>query len=253
MKTPLVLHIPHASTRIPKDFLDQFVITRKEIESEIRLLTDHATDRIFGSAFPLAASVVFPVSRLVVDPERFLDDAQEPMAEFGMGVVYTHGTRRQRIRRDLSHGERKSLLRKYYSPHHEELTRAVQQRLETHGKCLVLDCHSFPAEALPFEHFPDARRPDFCLGTDDFHSPQALVLDVERRLTRQGFSVVRNEPFRGCLVPSKYYRSERRVRALMIEINRSLYMDDDFSLREPRLEQLIATLRDLQSSLVSCG
>ena len=231
--------------------MNQFVASAEELDREIRLLTDHATDRIFGKAFPLAASVVFPVSRLVVDPERFIDDSQEPMAETGMGVIYTHGTRRQRIRRDLIHMERMCLLRKYYCPHHEGLTWMVQRHLEKHGKCLVLDCHSFPAEALPYEHFPNARRPDICLGTNDFHSPEDLVLEVESKLTQQGFDVARNEPFRGCLVPSRYYRSDRRVRALMIELNRSLYTNDDLSLCEPRLEQLIADLRCLRSSLVT--
>lgn len=251
MNIPLVLHVPHASIKIPKHVMDQFVIGRKELESEVRLLTDHATDRVFGNAFPLATPVVFPVSRLVVDPERFIDDSQEPMAETGMGVIYTHGTHRQLIRRNLTYMERMCLLRKYYCPHHEGLTWTIQRHLEKYGMCLVLDCHSFPAEALPYEHFPNAKRPDFCLGTDDFHSPEELVLDVETKLTRQGFNVARNEPFRGCLVPSRYYRSDRRVQALMIEINRSLYMDEDLSLCEPRLEHLIANLRCLQSSLVS--
>lgn len=247
---PIVLHIPHASTIVPVDVLSQFLISREELTNEIRLLTGHATDRIFTSAFPEATACVFPVNRVVVDPERFADDSQEPMARTGMGVIYTHGIRRQPIRHALAHSERQSLLDKYYKPHHDELTSAVQRHLEERDKCLVLDCHSFPAEALPYEHHQNARRPDFCLGTDDFHTPEELVLGVENELTQQGFSVARNEPFGGCLVPLDYYQCDRRVRSLMIEIKRSLYMNDDFSLREQCIERLIATLQRLQSSLV---
>ena len=248
---PIVLHIPHASTTVPEHVQDQFAISQEELDEEIDRLTDHATDEIFTRAFPNATSCIFPVSRFVVDPERFEDDSKEPMAATGMGVIYTHGTRRQPIRRGLTNDERRSLLREYYRPHHEELTQAVQRQLDRHDKCLVLDCHSFPAKALPCEHHKDARRPEFCLGTDDFHTPEALVANVERELSRQGYSVFRNEPFPGSLVPLEYLQCDGRVRSLMIEVNRNLYMNDDFSLCEQGLERVIAVLRALRPTLAS--
>ena len=36
----------------------------------------------------LAVTIVYPVIRLVINPKRFLDDADEPIAKKGMGVVY---------------------------------------------------------------------------------------------------------------------------------------------------------------------
>ena len=248
---PIVLHIPHASTTVPDDVREQFLIDREELDREINLLTDHATDLIFKAAFPKATACEFPVSRFVVDPERFEDDAEESMAETGMGMIYTHGTQCQPIRRELTHAERESLLEKYYRPHHDELTWAVQRHLEKNGKYLVLDCHSFPAKALPCEHDQDARRPQFCVGTDRFHTPETLVANVERELTCSGFNVARDEPYKGSLVPLEYSQRDRRVQSLMIEVNRSLYMNDDFSLSEQGLEQLIATLRELQPTLLS--
>lgn len=246
---PIVLHIPHSSTIVPDEVRDQFVIDPEELDEEVDRLTDHETDRIFTKAFPDATACVFPVSRFVVDPERFVDDSKEPMAASGMGVVYTHGTRRQPIRRGLTHDERRSLLREYYRPHHEALTQAVQRCLDRHDKCLVLDCHSFPSKALPCEHFQDARRPEFCLGTDEFHTPVALVANVERELSRQGYSVLRNEPFPGCLVPMEYFQRDGRVRSLMIEVNRNLYMGDDYSVREQRLDRVIVVLRALRPTI----
>ena len=246
---PLVLHIPHASITVPDHVRNQFVIGPEELDGEIVRLTDHATDRIFTSAFPDVPAVLFEVSRLVVDPERFEDDSEEPMAKRGMGVLYTHGAHGQRIRRELTRDERESLLRDYYRPHHQALTQAVQTHLHKHGRCLVLDCHSFPAKALPYELDRGAERPDFCLGTDSFHTPEPLIADVERELSRLGYSTSRNQPFKGCLVPRVYLGHDKRVRALMIEVNRRLYMNDDSSLSEEGLGRLITALGRLRRTL----
>lgn len=242
---PVVLHIPHASTVVPKEVLDQFLVDQKELAAEVQRLTDHATDRIFTEAFPDATACVFPVSRFVVDPERFEDDAREQMAQKGMGVIYTHGTNCQPIRRGLTYNERQALLESYYYPHHKALTRAVQRHIEKFGKCLILDSHSFTADALPCEQYPNAERPDFCLGTDTFHTPETLVANAERELKRNGFSVARDEPFKGTLVPTDFYRCDQRVRSLMIEVNRRLYMNDYRTLSERGIERVVAVLRNL--------
>ena len=80
MSSSIVLHLPHASTLIPKDLRDDFMLSDEELREELNRITDHATDAIFPGAFPKANAIVFPVSRLVVDPERFSDDSQEPMS-----------------------------------------------------------------------------------------------------------------------------------------------------------------------------
>jgi N-formylglutamate amidohydrolase len=69
MTSCLVLHIPHASTKIPADLRGTFLLSDQELQAELDRITDHATDLIFQHAFPGAPAVVFPVSRLVVDPE----------------------------------------------------------------------------------------------------------------------------------------------------------------------------------------
>lgn len=50
-------------------------------------MTDHHTDELFLDAVSGTASLVFSVSRLVVDPERFERDDMEPMAARGMGLL----------------------------------------------------------------------------------------------------------------------------------------------------------------------
>ena len=48
-----------------------------QLAREIRLMTDHLTDELFAVSHDVAASVKFPISRLVVDPERFESDEHD--------------------------------------------------------------------------------------------------------------------------------------------------------------------------------
>ena len=91
-----ILHIPHSSQAIPPDLRDALALSDSELQFELLRITDHFTDKLFPPT--LGVPLVFPVSRLIVDVERFEDDAAEPMAAVGMGVCYTrtHDGRVQR-------------------------------------------------------------------------------------------------------------------------------------------------------------
>ena len=222
--TAVVVHVPHASTVIPVVLRDQFVLNNDDLQREVRVMTDHLTDVLFE--LPGVTSVRFPVSRLVLDPERFESDEFEIMALKGMGVVYTHTSEMMQLRRALSADERARLIADYYRPHHAELESAVARGLEQAGRCLLIDAHSFPAVALPYELDQGFPRPDICIGTDAFHTPVALR-DVAVKVAKEvGWSVKINRPFSGALVPTAFYRSDARVDAIMIEVNRRLYLDE---------------------------
>ena len=135
--------------------------------------------------------MLFPVKRLVV-PRPFSDDSQEPMSQVGMGVTYTRGSLRQPLREQPTQGNRQELLERYYIPHHQKLTEVVEESLSANDHCLIIDGHSFPALPLPYELNQTAFQPDFCLGTDDFHTPDELVARVEKILESCGYSTVRN-------------------------------------------------------------
>lgn len=151
----VVLHIPHASLVVPSDVAADLLLKPEELEHELLVMTDRYTDELFRLPSTLATTVAFPVSRLIVDPERFTDDARERMAQKGMGVVYTSTASGQPLRRPPSAIQRQQLLARFYEPHHAALTRAVAVALQAHGKCLLLDGHSFPAHPLPYEDDQD--------------------------------------------------------------------------------------------------
>jgi len=220
----LVLHVPHSSTHIPDSVRPTLLLTEAEIQRELLQLTDWYTDELFH--FDDAASVRYPVSRIVVDPERFEDDADEIMAQSGVGVIYADTCDGRPLRHAPTPSGRETLLAAYYRPHHAALTDAVSRAVREHGRCLVIDCHSFPSYPLPFELDQRLDRPDICIGTDTFHTPSELVDDVIDGFRENGYSVALNRPFAGALVPATFFRSDASVAALMIEVNRSLYMDE---------------------------
>jgi N-formylglutamate amidohydrolase len=132
-----------------------------------------------------------------VDVERFEDDADEPMAERGMGVIYRSTSGLGGLRRIITDQERQVLLERYCHPHHLRLTQTVDSALSLHGKCLVVDCHSFPSHALPYEFDSTGKaRPDICIGTDDFHTPPELAEELIKNFERQDSPLRSTAPLR---------------------------------------------------------
>jgi N-formylglutamate deformylase len=230
-----IIHVPHASTVIPADVRSEFVLNDADLQHEIRVMTDHLTDRLFD--VPGVVAVRFPVCRLVVDPERFESDDEEVMAARGMGVVYTRTSAGVPLRRSLTAAQRGELIATFYRPHHAALEAAVDRALAQHQRCVLIDAHSFPASPLPYEVYQDADRADICIGTDDFHTPDELLGLVVEACRRAGWTVTVNRPFSGALVPTTFYKSNPAVHAVMIEVNRRLYLDERTATASPGFEE----------------
>ncbi len=215
---PLLLHVPHASIQIPAEYKKEF---SADLSKELQCMTDWFTDELFDFA---TTKLVFPVSRLVCDVERFRDDSAEEMSRCGMGACYTHGHDGTIIRK-LSEEKKEHILRQLYDPHHARLTDITSEMLRRHGSCLIIDCHSFSNTALPYEPDQSQARPDVCIGTDPFHTTDRIVKELTNAFSQRGYSVFVNKPYAGTIVPMKYYHTNAKVHSVMIEINRGLYLD----------------------------
>jgi N-formylglutamate deformylase len=228
MTIPIVLHIPHSSTFIPADVRRTMALSDAELEAEIIRLADSRTEELYTGFIdpPWVIPLVFPVCRLVTDPERFPDDSDEPMARHGQGAVYVKTQDGRTLRANLAPEERRCLLDAYYHPHHRRLLELVEKNLASAGACLIVDCHSFPDEPFAFEEPTGRPRPDICIGTDEFHTPARLREALVDFFRGKGYLVDVNHPFAGALVPLPHYRKEPRVSSVMIELNRRLYMDE---------------------------
>ncbi|MBN1102543.1 MAG: N-formylglutamate amidohydrolase [Deltaproteobacteria bacterium] len=244
----MILHIPHASREIPAGLRDQIVLSDEELASELREMTDAFTDTLFTCRG--ATRIVFPVSRLIVDPERFLDDDEEPMSQEGMGVIYARTSSGHRLKRELSGEERERLINDYYKPHHERLRIAVEDDLASQGNALIVDCHSFPRQPTPCDRDQSVPRPDFCVGTDSFHTPRGLKRRTMEAILRGGFSVEENRPYAGTMVPAAYYRTDPRVWSIMIEVCRDLYMDEKSDCTNENFFRIHLSIEELLRNLV---
>ncbi|MFP3986774.1 N-formylglutamate amidohydrolase [Streptomyces sp. E11-3] len=248
-ESPVLLHVPHAARAIPQAVRDGISLDDAALQDELDQLTDAHTDTLAEQA--AAAAAVTPwrfvnrLSRLVVDPERFPDEREE-MRAVGMGAVYTHTSRRARLR--PADTDPKPLIDAYFEPYAQAVTDAVEDRLAATGRAVLVDVHSYPSRALPYELHGDGVRPPICLGTDAFHTSAELLGHAERAFAPCGGTAV-NSPFAGTYVPLRHYGRDPRVGALMIEIRRDLYRAEPGGRAGPGLGPLAAALARLVGAL----
>jgi len=234
----VLFHIPHSAKLIPQEIMGQFALKEDDLHQEALKMTDHFTLELFGHEVPEKQIVASPVSRLVVDVERFEDDTQEPMSVRGMGVVYMKTSEGKPLRYPISEEAKKALIKSYYTPHHERLHLASQTCLDQNGRVLIIDAHSFPSRPLPYELSQELNRPEICIGTDDTHTSDHLLRCFQDAFNEAGFDVRVNTPFSGALVPLNFYGANPNAQSIMIEVRRDLYLNELEGVRSKHFEKV---------------
>lgn len=243
--SPVILHVPHSSREIPEAVREGIVLDDAALERELDHITDAHTAELAESAARLSGLApwrfVNRLSRLVVDPERFPDEREEMLA-VGMGAVYTRTTHRGVLRpADTDPGP---LIEQYFRPYARAMTEAVAGRLAAVGRAVIIDVHSYPSVALPYELHGAGPRPPVCLGTDSFHTPPELTAAARDAFADCGGTGV-DSPFGGAYVPLEFYGTDARVGALMVEIRRDTYMTEPGGPAGPGLTGLASALAAL--------
>ena len=243
----IILHIPHSSKLIPEKYLRYFYLNKNELDQEINLMTDHFTDDLFDVKTTNISSIKFPVSRLLVDPERFELDQNEPMSKVGMGCLYektSYGKKLKNINKI-----REKLLDGFYRPHHKKLENLVKSKLNNYENIIIIDCHSFPKKRLPYEISKEKNRPEICIGTDNFHTPEKLKNFLKKKFRDFDLSVDIDTPFSGSIVPNSYYKLDKRVISIMIEVRRDLYIDEKTFIKNQNYNKIKNILNKIIKSV----
>ena len=245
----IILHIPHSSDYIP--FYDGYLQSDERLIYEMNLLTDWFTDELYDLPYK---KIVTPFSRIFCDVERFSDDSEEVMSKFGMGMCYTHLDNGD-IMRNVTQELRSRIKTDFYDKHHKSLEKACIEALKSHERVLVIDCHSFPDNPLKRDLNQHTPRPDFCIGSDGYHTPRELVASSFAFINGKGYEVMENSPFSGTIIPMRYFRKDKNVLGIMIEVNRKLYMSktngkinktSEFNIIRQVLAELILLLSSIE-------
>jgi N-formylglutamate amidohydrolase len=262
---PLLVHVPHAGTFIPRHLRDDLLLDDAGLQDELDAMTDWHTDRLALTAMERAGAsgTVFRnrLSRLVIDPERFPDD-REVMLSRGMGAVYTKTSTLAPLRRRPEHVDPsphprpeprgfEDLLSTYFEPYASALRHAVQWILLAFERCVLVDLHSYPSAPLPYELDPSAHRPGVCIGTDPFHTPEALRSAVADAFSGVTGGVAVDTPFAGTYVPLGQYRSAANLTSVMVEIRRDLYLDEPSTIDPAGFDDVADRLASLLRSLAA--
>jgi len=203
--------------------MEGVVVDRKTLEVELLKLTDWYTDDLFGTDEDVVVKAEF--SRIFCDPERFIDDAQEIMSQYGMGVLYEKNDVGEIIR-NVTPELREKIVTEYYWNHHRKLSAAVNEELLHFGKALIIDCHSYPSTPFVRDLDQNPIRPDFNIGTDSYHTPKALIDLAVSFFESAGYTLGLDWPYKGSIVPMDHFHKNKNVQSIMLEINRALYLNE---------------------------
>jgi len=245
MSKHYLIHLPHCGMSIPNKYFDDYLLSKYELKKNIYQYCDLFTDELFSSLFKSFGGVKNSYSRLFIDPERFGDDNQEDMhKKYKLGWFYENSILSKKPLRKI---DNKNTIRKYFDNHHKKLNEMTKQKLDIYDKCTIIDCHSFSNERYWF-HNKEILLPDICIGFENDHVDQELVEIIKDEFKEYDIGI--NTPYEGSLVPTNYWQKDYRVKSVMIEINKKLYLEsnnktknNDFHLIKQKLENILKRIK----------
>lgn len=216
----LIVHIPHASLRVPRYFIKKVILDKKELKRFNLFMCDNYVDTF---VIPSIKKIKFKYSRIFCDVERFKDDNKEIMAKKGMGICYKKDNKGKRfINYDKKYKE--YIISSYYDKHHKKLDDICKRKVLKYGICYIIDLHSF-SDDLVWDLFKIDNTPDICLGVDEDYTDINLLKYTEEYFKSKGYTIKINYPYIGTIVPNYFYgKKDSNIKSLMIEINKRLYM-----------------------------
>ncbi len=260
----VVFSSPHSGRDYPLEMLQRSVLNRHVIRSSEDAYVDRLFDTAPGLGIPMLKA---KMPRAYLDLNRSPDEldpalidgirrrGHNPRVSSGLGViprVVANG--RAIYRGKLTIDEARHRIDTYWHPYHTRLKSLLAESYAMFGQAILIDCHSMPHEAVAAAGTTRSGRPEIVLGDRFGASASGEIVDqIESAFAAAGLSVARNAPFAGAYVTQTYGRPGRRQHAIQIEIDRSLYMDEQKILPGTNFELFRQTLRKVIADIARIG
>jgi N-formylglutamate deformylase len=168
-----------------------------------------------------------------------------PKSKLGYGLVFSRVNADTPIYdRLLSVQEVQQRIANYWQPYRDALDQEIQAACQDFGAVWHLNLHSMPQNA--YERLglnSDKPLADFVLGDRDGTTCEPEFMQVvEQSLRRWGYSVARNDPYKGVALLAQIGQPALGRHSLQIEIRRPLYMHEATRERTADFDTLQANL-----------
>ena len=257
---PLVLAIPHSGTFFPAEFLenvacDVATLRRNEDIFVDELVKGAVEAKITTLKMEIARAFVdLNRDRLELDPAMYFnypkdkDILYDKHCRVGLGVVHRINFKRENLYKGLlDYHEVEARLKNVYDVYHKRLQKLIDKSLKKFGFCLVLDCHSMPSKICSIIN--DRSGIDICLGNLFSQSCPPEISDfLAGQFWDKNYNVSFNCPYSGAYTTFNYCQPRRKMYTLQLEINRSLYADEENLQKN---EQFGAVAEDVSEAIIN--
>ncbi len=261
--TSVVFASPHSGRSYSRSFVRKSVLDERTLRSS----EDAFVDQLFATAPLEGAPLLTAVApRAWLDVNRSPDEldpaliegvrkvAHNPRVASGLGVVpRVVANGRAIYRGKLTRAEVSDRIDSIWRPWHDAISTLMDDSVALFGEAVLIDCHSMPHEAIETISHPRGSRPEIVLGDRFGAAAGSDIVDrIEAALTAVGLRVARNAPFAGAFVTQNHGRPARHRHVVQVEIDRSLYMNEqkirpnnNFAAFKALIDKVVADVTDI--------
>ncbi len=246
-RVPLIFNSPHSGRVYPSVLLESSRLSAQAL----RKSEDAYVDELLASAPEHGAVLMhahFPRAYIDINREPYeLDpllfngrlpdfvNSQSLRAIGGLGTIARIVNEKEEIYSGPLNLETAfTRIERLYKPYHAALAALLQSTQAKFGTAFLIDCHSMPSQQGERGGWPD-----FVLG-DRFGASCASEVTrlVQSYLKNLGYRVHLNKPYAGGYITEHYGKPYHGVHVLQIEVDRSLYMNEETFEKSPSFSGL---------------